>query len=279
MCEIKPNFVTHDLVHNLKCSKRGPRIRPDMKKTRAWPGARFMCVCKEGDLNTAAYCLAELMHEPFRPFPMATVAVHHSIRDEFIERVRSRFRQLKPHVANHPNFIRAVQELKYGLRPVKYVLADVADAPACASPILVTEGVTHLFFPSGPSGCTTLHSFSTMSEVALIFGKETPNFDAVYFFDETITRVYILAKLISCVQFFVNCMDACLLEIMPHYMEHTPMVIYKRGYHYETLELGQQWKIIVFPYSTSILRQCCCPTGQCRCYATHSACCEDHLQG
>ncbi|XP_033164725.1 uncharacterized protein LOC117143919 [Drosophila mauritiana] len=278
MCEIKQNFVTHDLVHNLRCNKRCPRVRHLMKKTRIWPGARFMCVCKEGDLNTAAYCLAELMHEPFQPFPMATVAVHHSIRDEFIERLRSRFRQLKPHVANHPNFIRAVNELKYGLRPVKYVLADVADAPACASPILVTEGVTHLFFPSGPSGCTTLHTFSSMREVALVFGKETPKFDAVYFFDETITGVYILAKLINCVQFFVNCMDACLVEIMPHYLEHTPMVIYKRGYHYETLQLDHQWKIIVFPYSTSILRQCCCPTGQCRCYATHSACCEDHLQ-
>ncbi|XP_017053178.1 uncharacterized protein LOC108096246 [Drosophila ficusphila] len=277
MCEIKTNFVSHDLVHNLRCNRRGPRIRHDMRKTKFWPGARFMCVCKDGDLNTAAYCLAELMQEPFQPFPMASVAVHHSIRDEFIERLRSRFRQLRPHVANHPNFVRAVEELKHGLRPVKYVLADVADAPACASPILVTSGVTHLFFPSGPSGCTTLHTFTTMQKVAEIFGAETPKFDAVYFFDEGISSVYTLAKLIKCVQFFVNCMDACLLEIMPYYMNHTPMVIYKRGYHYETLELGNQWKIIVFPYSTTILRQCCCPTGQCRCYATHSACCEDHL--
>ncbi|XP_017083569.1 uncharacterized protein LOC108116291 [Drosophila eugracilis] len=276
MCEIKQNFVTHDLVHNLRCQKRGPRIRHEMRKIRSWPGARFMCVCRNGDLNTAAYCLAELMQEPFQPFPMATVAVHHSIRDEFIERVRSRFRQLKPHVANHPNYARAVEELKHGLRPVNYIVGNKEDAPACASPILVMD-ITHLFFPSGPSGCTTLHVFNTMRNVSEIFTSETPKFDAVYYFDESIAGVYILAKLIQCVQFYVNCMDACLLEIMPYYMDHTPMVIYKRGYHYETLELGSQWKIIVFPYSTSILRQCCCPTGQCRCYATHSACCEEHL--
>ncbi|KAH8265487.1 hypothetical protein KR038_009024 [Drosophila bunnanda] len=277
MCEIKKNFVSHDLVHNLKCTARAPRIRHSMKSTKTWPGARFMCVGKNGDLNTAAYCLAELMHEPFQPFPMATVAVHQSIRDDFIERLRSRFRQVKPHVANHPNYERSLAELRYGMRPYKYVLADVADAPACASPILVTGNDTHLIFPSGASGATTLHTFQAIRDVALIFSKETPPFDAVYFFDESVVDVYVLAPLIKCVQFFVNCMDACLVEIMPHYMDHNPMAIYKRGYHYETLQMQNEWKIIVFPYSSAILRQCCCPTGHCRCYATHAACCEDHL--
>ncbi|KAH8384031.1 hypothetical protein KR009_011793 [Drosophila setifemur] len=277
MCEIKTNFVTHDLVHNLRCCKRGPRMRHDMKPTKTWPGARFMCVGKNGDLNTAAYCLAEIMQEPFLPFPMATVAVHHSIREEFIARVRSRFRQVKPHVAKHPNFERTLNQLKYGPHPVSYVLADEADAPACASPILVTDVVTHLHFPSGASGATTLHSFKTMKDVAGIFGFETPKFDAVFFFDEGISDVYALAPFVRCVQFFVNCMDACLLEIMPYYQDQQPMVIYKRGYHYESIELHGDWKIIVFPYSSTILRQCCCPTGHCRCYFTHAACCENHL--
>lgn len=277
MCERKSNFVSYDMVHNLRCNKRGPRMRHDMKPKKYWPGARFMCVTKNGDLNTAAYCLAEAMHEPFQPFPMATVAVQSCIREDFIGRVRSRFRQVKPHVANHPNFERSLAALKHGPHPVSYVLADEADAPPCASPILVTDTITHLYFPSGASGVTTLHSFNTMDDVAEIFAFETPKFDAIYFFDEGVRDIYKLAPFVKCTHFFVNCMDACLLEIMPYFLDKKSMVLFKRGYHYECIELGGQWKIIVFPYSSTILRSCCCPTGHCRCYFTRDSCCENHL--
>ncbi|KAH8271201.1 hypothetical protein KR018_001194 [Drosophila ironensis] len=276
MCEIKKNFVTYDLVHSLRCNPRGSRMKHDMKPTKFWPGARFICICPDADLNTAAYCLAELMHEPFQPFPAATVVVHKSIREEFIARLRSRFRQLKPHVANHPNFERTMETLKFSSRPVKYLIADEADAPPCASPILALD-ITHLFFPSGADGVTTLHSFDTMEDVATIFGFEQPKFDVIFLFHEGIRQVYKLAALVECHQFFVNCMDACLLEIMCYYLDKRPMVVFKRGYHYECIQINEKWKIIVFPYSSTIARPCCCPTGQCRCYITQSACCEDHL--
>ncbi|BFF90352.1 uncharacterized protein DMAD_08894 [Drosophila madeirensis] len=277
MCEIPENFVTYDMVHNLRGDRSKFKKHRDLRPTKYWPGARFMIVCNNGDLNTAAYAVAGFMQEPFQLFPLATVAVHQSIRDEFIAMVRSRFRQLKPHVANHPNYERSLNLLQDGHNPVDYIIADEKDAPACASPVLVTGGVTHLYFPSGATGVTTLHSFETIHEAAEIFCKEQPNFDAVYYFDEGIASVYTLAKHIKCVQIYVNCLDACLLAIMPYYTSKVQTVLYKNGFHYEVLNIGGSWKIIVFPYSSSILRPCCCPLGYCRCYAKHTVCCQDHL--
>ncbi|XP_068156485.1 uncharacterized protein [Drosophila tropicalis] len=276
MCERPKNAITRDMVHNLRYDKPKFTVAHDMKRTKFWPGARFMVVCENGDLNTAAYCLANIMQEPFEDFPMASVAVHESVRDDFIERVRIRFKQLKPHVVFHPNFERNYNLLKCD-GSVKYVVANDEDAPACASPVLVTEGVTHIYFPSGATGMTTLHTFETIPEVGLIFGKETPPFDSISIFDEGIISVYELAPRVKCVKFFVNCIDVSLVPIMEYYSSNTPHVVYKNGYHYETLSMNETWRIIVYPYLASIIRPCCCPAGLCHCHITNSICCEDNL--
>lgn len=231
-----------------------------------------MFVFENGDLNTAAHCLAENMHEPFEPFPIASVAVQQSVREEFIARVKDRFHQLAPHVALHPNFERSQKELQMG--GIKYEVASNENAPAIASPIIVTDNITHLFFSTTPSGVVTLKSFETVNEASQIFIKEQPPFDVIHVFDESIVTVYELASRISGIQFYVNCIEVCLLPILPFYgMRHACSKLYD-GYHYETLELGAYWRIIVFPYKTSFVSRCCCPPGECICSLQANNCCD-----
>ncbi|KAM8703633.1 hypothetical protein ACLKA7_008285 [Drosophila subpalustris] len=270
MCQIPENFLTSDLVHHPRCDKPKFDLGTHNTASKVWTHARFMFVFENGDLNMAAHYLAERMHEPFEPFPFACVAVQQSVRDDFVERVRSRFRQVKPHVATHPNFERSLNELKMG--NVKYVVAKEEDAPPFASPILVTDNVIHLFFSSSPSGVVTLKSFNTILEAQNIYCLETLSFDAVHLFDESITSVYTLAPAVSCIQFYVNCFDVCTMPILPYYGMRQSRSLLHDGYHFETLELGGIWKIIVFPYTTTLVHGCTCLRGQCTCGPENKVC-------
>ncbi|KAH8358724.1 hypothetical protein KR093_002067, partial [Drosophila rubida] len=267
MCQIPENFITADLVRHPRCNK--PKFNL-VSKYKIWTHSRFMYVFEHGDLNLAAHYLAERMHEPFQPFPFASVGVQNSVKDEFIERLRSRFHQVKPHVAQHPNFERSLRELQLG--GVQYVVAPIENAPPFASPILVTDKVTHLFFSSSPSGVVTLKGFNTIVEAQVIFGSETPPFSAVHIFDESISSVYALAAIVNCVQFYVNCIDVCTMPILPYYGMRQSRALLNDGYHIETLEMGGLWKIIVFPYTTTLWRGCVCPKGQCTCAAKDKPC-------
>ncbi|XP_064547536.1 uncharacterized protein LOC135434774 [Drosophila montana] len=272
MCEKPVNFLTSDRVHHLRGDKPKFEWKPQPQIKKTWTRPRFMFVFENGDLNTAAHCLAERMHEPFEPFPIASVAVQQSVRDDFIENVRNRFHQVKPHVAKHPNFERTLKELELG--GVKYIVAAKENAPPIASPIIVTDNVTHLFFSSCPTGVVTLKSFDTIRKAADIFGSEQPQFDAVHVFDESISSVYALATRISCVQFYVNCIEVCMMPILPFYGLRQARALLENGYHYETLELDGIWRMIVFPFTTTFVPRCCCPQGQCTCNITHHTCCE-----
>ncbi|XP_060649783.1 uncharacterized protein LOC132786985 [Drosophila nasuta] len=270
MCQIPDNFLTADLVRHPRCNKPKFDLSTVHTVSKIWTHSRFMFIFERGDLNLAAHYLAERMHEPFQPFPFASVAVHNSVKDDFIERLRSRFHQVKPHVALHPNFERSLNELKLG--GVKYVVADEENAPPFASPILVTDNVTHLFFSSSPSGVVTLKGFNTIREAQGIFGAETPPFSAVHIFDESITSVYALAAIVNCVQFYVNCFDVCTMPILPYYGMRQSRALLHDGYHMETLEIGGVWKIIAFPYTTTLVRQCDCVKGECTCSSKDKSC-------
>ncbi|KAH8420896.1 hypothetical protein KR222_008662, partial [Zaprionus bogoriensis] len=230
---------------------------------RAWTHPRFMFVFEHGDLNTAAHYLAERMQEPFEPLTVACVAVQQSVRDDFIERVRNKFHQLKPNVAIHPHFQRTFHELKTG--GVSYVVAPEANAPPFASPILVTDNVTQFSFSSSPSGVVILRSFEELYEAADAFNREIIAFDAVIVFDERIAVVYELAAHVNCNVFYVNCADVCTVPILPYYGVRQEHALLLNGYHFETLQMNKSWKIIVFPYKTTLPRPCVCPPGRCSC--------------
>lgn len=229
-----------------------------------------MYVFEHGDLALASHYLAERMHEPFEPLPIACVAVQQSVRDEFIERVRSKFHQVKPHVATHPHFERSLMELNDG--GVNYVVADLADAPPFASPILVTSDISHLFFSTNPSGATIIRSFETIEEAQQVYIRETLTINAIILFDESITNVYNLAEKISCSKYYVNCFDICIMPILPFYAMQKACSMMHNGHHFENVMLGKDWKIIVFPYATSLGKGCNCLPGQCTCRSSPNTC-------
>lgn len=271
MCEIPENFVTSDLVYHQRRDKvkSGFQIPEEIEPLRH---VRYMFVFEHGDLGLAAHFLAERMHEPFEPLPIGCVAVQQSVRDEFIERVRNNFHQLKPSVAMHPHFERSLQELKTG--GVSYVVADEANAPPFASPILVTDNISHLFFSTRPSGVVILHSFETIAEAKDAFLRETISIDEVIIFDESITNVYELAPVIPCYTFFLNCFDICILPILRYYATKQACSMMHNGFHFECIELENKWRIIVFPYSTTLQKNCYCLPGQCTCRMDPIACSE-----
>lgn len=269
MCQIPENFVTSDLVFHQRCDKtKSFECRHEFSQSRK--DVRFMYVFEHGDLALAAHYLAERMHEPFEPLPIACVAVQQTVLEEFIERVRSKFHQVKPHVANHPHFERTLQELEDG--GISYIIADIADAPPFASPILVTGDISHLFFSKNPSGAVILRTFENMEEAQEVFLRETLSINAVIIFDESITNVYNLAANIKCSIFFVNCFDVCIMPILPFYAMQKACAMMHNGQHFENIQIGRDWKIIVFPYTTTLETGCHCLPGQCTCRSSANTC-------
>lgn len=252
--------ITYGMVHKLECKQERKVTLPaviddggdskvkDKKQVKyAWNSPSLMIIFDGGDLNSAMHHLEASLKDPFGKNAVATLLIQESVRDDVISRLVERIKQLDPQVANHPNYLRTLTKLQK-LKP-EIIVGKLNVVPLNATPILVND-LTHNFLGDGPTGVITMHTFRTPKEATQVNLKETLTYSSVSIWNEKLASAYEVCALLKDDIFMINCFNADLSPIKPSFDANQNDVKIVKGYHYETLMMNNQRKIIVFPVGT-----------------------------
>ncbi|KAH8382941.1 hypothetical protein KR009_005969 [Drosophila setifemur] len=213
-----------------------------------WNSPCMMLIFEDSDLNCAIHHLMESLHDPFALDAVSVLLVQESLLEELVGRVESLMRPLDARVASHPCYKRSllkIAELKpeVVVGPAETVLPD-------ATPILVRD-LPHKYLGEGPTGVITMHIFRTPFEATQIYRKEHPlPIASVSIWNERVSSVYEVIGLMKGDTFKVNCFNVTMEPIKRSFELRRYVALMHDGYHYETLMINGDRKIIVFPVGT-----------------------------
>ncbi|XP_017140094.1 uncharacterized protein LOC108154343 [Drosophila miranda] len=210
----------------------------------AWNSPCLMIIFEDGDVNSAIHHLVGSMQNPFALDAVATVLVQESIAEELANRVVDLLHPLDPRVANHPNYLRTLSKLAQ--LKAKIVAGNPDNVPANATPMIVRD-VPHYYLGDGPTGIVTMHIFRTPIEATLVYQKETLPIASVSIWNEKIASMYDMVAVLNADTFKINCFDVDLEPIKRTFECRRYSAHMSRGYHYETLLLNEQRKVVIFP--------------------------------
>ncbi|XP_017083078.1 uncharacterized protein LOC108115952 [Drosophila eugracilis] len=215
----------------------------------SWHAPCMMLIFEDGDLNSALYHLVESLQDPFALDAVAVLLVQESLSKELEERVVTLMRPLDTKVANHPCYQRSLQKIAE-LKP-KTIIGSPDRVLPDATPILVRD-IPHKFLGEGPTGIITMHIFRTPLEATNIFRKEYPlPIASVSIWNERVSSVYDVIGLMHFFDTFkINCFKVDLEPIRKAFELRKYSACMHGGYHYETLQVNSERKIIIFPVGT-----------------------------
>ncbi|KAM8719683.1 hypothetical protein ACLKA7_005847 [Drosophila subpalustris] len=256
--------ITYGMVHKLECKqdrkvtlpsvidegntgKSGagePKAAKDEKQVKyAWNSPSLMIVCEDGDLNSALHHLVASLHDPFAAHAVATLLIQESVREPFLDRLVEQLQPLDGQVANHPNYVRTLAKLQK--LKAETIVGNPKTVSPNATPMLVSD-LTHNYLGDGPTGVVTMHTFRTPKEATQVNLKETLSYSSVSIWNEKLASAYEVCALLKDDTFMVNCFNVDLTPIKPAFDANRNDVTIAKGYHYETLTINRQRKIIVF---------------------------------
>ncbi|XP_064538153.1 uncharacterized protein LOC135428230 [Drosophila montana] len=216
---------------------------------------QLMIIFGQGDINCALYFIIDSLHRPFQSNAFVTLLVEESIRDELVERIRVQMRPLCERVATQSSYrasVKALHDLKLEL----IVAAKEQVPPPLATPIVVCNGKhNQLGLGPGPTGVLCLHTFRTTNEAIEICRKDSVHFESVSIWNESVEGLYQLAVNIDCTNFFFNCCNVNLSPIIPSHAVNKIDVHIVDRFHYETLQVNDKIKIIVFPIGAHLAQR------------------------
>ncbi|XP_022227805.1 uncharacterized protein LOC111077733 [Drosophila obscura] len=210
----------------------------------AWNSPCMMIIFEDGDVNSALHHLVESLQNPFALDAVATVLVQEKIAEELCQRIGDLLHPLDARVANHPNYLRTLGKLAM-LKP-KIVAGNPDNVPAQATPMIVRD-VPHHYLGVGPTGIITMHIFRTPLEATLVYHKESLPIASVSIWNERVASMYDMVAVINVDTFKINCFDVDLAPIKRTFECRRYSAHMSRGYHYESLMLNEQRKIVIFP--------------------------------
>ncbi|XP_030555815.1 uncharacterized protein LOC115759113 [Drosophila novamexicana] len=206
---------------------------------------QLMIIYGQGDINCALYFLIDSLHRPFQSNAVVTVLVEESMRDELVERILAQMRPLCEREATHSSYrasVKALQDLHLDV----ITASEKQVPPPLATPIVVCNG-RHSLLGFGPTGVICLHTFRTTNEIIDICRKDNVNFESVNIWNESVEGLYQLVVNLDCSNFFFNCCNVNLGPIIPSHAVNKIDVHIVDRFHYETLQVNEKKKIIVFP--------------------------------
>ncbi|KAL7743887.1 hypothetical protein ACLKA6_003114 [Drosophila palustris] len=260
--------ITYGMVHKLECKqdrkvtlpsvidegntgKTGagePKATKDEKQVKyAWNSPSLMIVCEDGDLNSALHHLVASLHNPFAENAVATLLIQESVREPFLDRLVEQMKPLDGQVANHPNYVRTLAKLQK--LKAETIVGNPKTVSPNATPMLVSD-LTHNYLGDGPTGVVTMHTFRTPKEATQVNLKETLAYSSVSIWNEKLASAYEVCALLKDETFMINCFNVDLTPIKPSFDANRNDVKIVKGYHYETLTINHQRKIIVFAVGT-----------------------------
>ncbi|KAH8410234.1 hypothetical protein KR009_009404 [Drosophila setifemur] len=271
------NPVTYEMVHDLKCDEALENVldsasspateitnsKTDLdeaseldthqeEKSEDLPeyGPQMMIIYETGDINSALHFLIESVHNPFAPNAFAIVLVEEKIQEEVIQRISTKLRPLNESVAEHPNFLASKEKCaELNLRTI--VANNTEVAPPLVSPVFVYD-VTHEMLGSAPTGVITFHTFVSNQAAIEIYQKESLPIRSISTWNESMDGSYDIITGHTCPHYFINCANVSLHPIYKKFLAKENYVTCENCFHYETLNIYNNFKCIVFPIGSAI---------------------------
>ncbi|EDW80350.1 uncharacterized protein Dwil_GK18716 [Drosophila willistoni] len=257
------------MIYNLDCEALRPLdeaennlsgqsvdVQNESQESRTY-SPQLMILYETGDINSALRILIDSLHDPFNATAVATVLIEEGIRQEFEQRVIAQMRTLTDAVSEHPAYMRMLQRLKE-LNVNTIVAEENEMVPPMASPVLVcdcTHDVLGLGVTDGPTGAITMHTFSSTMQAIEIYQRDTVPYVSSCIWNETLEGSYELVASINCKVFFINCNKVDLSPISRSLKADDTFVVVANGFHYETLRIYEQPKVIIFPIRHQIVNK------------------------
>ncbi|XP_017062516.1 uncharacterized protein LOC108102277 [Drosophila ficusphila] len=212
----------------------------------AWNAPCMMVLFEDGDLNCALHHLVESLQDPFALDAVAVLLVQESLVEELEGRIVTLMKPLDSRVANHPCYKRTLLKISE-LKP-KTIIGPPESVLPDATPMLVRD-VPHKFLGVGPTGVITMHIFRTPFEATQIYRKEYPlPIASVSIWNERVSSVYEVVGLMNHFDTFkVNCFRVSMEPIKRAFELRKYSACMHQGYHYETLLINGERKIVIFP--------------------------------
>ncbi|TDG45895.1 hypothetical protein AWZ03_007615 [Drosophila navojoa] len=212
--------------------------------------SQLMIIHKEGDIHSALHFLVDSLHNPFAPRAVGTVFVEQGIREEIIARIRDQMRPLSFKTAFHPNY----RKTKNVLSSLDLQIVSASEdrvPPPFASPIVVCDCESKVL-GSPPTGVVCLRSFKDNLEIVEWCSNESLQFESISIWNECVESLYQLVATLNCNTFYFNSCNVSLEPINPSLAEEKTTVCIADGFHYETLQIGDQLKVVIFPFGSHI---------------------------
>ncbi|XP_043654843.1 uncharacterized protein LOC122621151 [Drosophila teissieri] len=215
----------------------------------AWNAPCMMVIFEDGDLNCALHHLVESLQDPFALDAVGVILVQESLVEEMEKRVQMLMKPLDARVANHPCYKRTLLKIAE-LRP-KTIIGPADRVLPDATPMLVRD-IPQKFLGEGPTGIITMHIFRTPYEATQIYRKEYPlPIASVSIWNERVSSVYDVIGMMNLLDTFkVNCFTVDMEPIKRAFELRKYSACVHRGYHYETLPMNGERKIIIYPVGT-----------------------------
>lgn len=218
---------------------------------QAWLEPAMLIVGENGNIDDAIKCLLASLYEPMARGAIATLFVHETMREAFIEKVRDEMPLSHVKVSRHKLYKKALDRIEC-LNAERVTMLQPDDigfrySMVEGSPLIVCD-FSHRYFCVGhPSAVVTLHTFRTNRELVELAAMENIPFLTATVWCPKMSAAYELAMLANVPAVFINCHDVPLAPIINAYHTQQPFTVLTGNHHYENIVLNNQSRIFIFP--------------------------------
>ncbi|XP_068156196.1 uncharacterized protein [Drosophila tropicalis] len=218
---------------------------------KSWIDPSIIVICEEANLDEAMIPLFSTLYEPLGKNLIASVFVHETMREKFIEKVRAGISTVHRQVKTHEHYARALRlldclksELICLQKPDDigfiYKMVDGSSLMSC-------EFNQSFFSLEHPSCVVTMHTFRNAIELGQLAQTERLSFVSAALWCPKIAAAYEAALQLPMTTVYINCCDVPLAPIREFYDYKQPFVVMTDHYHYEVIKSMDRYQMIVFP--------------------------------
>ncbi|KAH8303957.1 hypothetical protein KR044_006381, partial [Drosophila immigrans] len=224
---------------------------PGDESDQQWIDPSLIVLCQDADVDAAMPPLLDTLHEPIGRSLVASVFVHETLREQFMEKVRLGMTVMHRQVKKHALHAKALRRVAC-LRAETVTLMQPDDigfeySMVEGSPIVVCDFSQSYFSTRQPSTVVTLHTFRHSQELVELAAKENLPFASAAVWCPKMSAAYEIAMFLNTPAVYINCADVSLLPIVEQHRNEQPFALLQGHYHYEVLVLEGRPKAIVFP--------------------------------
>ncbi|KAH8388013.1 hypothetical protein KR093_011008, partial [Drosophila rubida] len=224
---------------------------PGDESDKRWIDPSLIVLAEEADVDAAMPPLLDTLFEPIGRSLVATVFVHETLRELFMEKVREGMTVMHRQVKKHALYEKALRRLECLSAEVVTLMQpdDIGFEYSMVegSPIVVCDFSQSYFSSQHPSTVVTLHTFRHSQELIELAAKENLPFASAAVWCPKMSAAYEIALTLNVPAVYINCADVPLQPIVEHHRNAKAFTLLYEQHHYEVVVLGGRPKAIVFP--------------------------------